>query len=1244
MQEETTIENLLELPDEILINVASNLLVTDLLDFMSAHPELNNKLKSNLLWQKKFVLYFPELAVKTHEQFENSGSETEFWINEFKKEYQNKYGKLSSQERGMIEVVSEGHTEHLKRKIAGAKELFGRKSTDKITALVNTKYIFVLAVKNNHPEIVKVLLDNGADADKCDEHPLLISASKGYLKIFEILLEHNLNINLICPEDEMTLLSLAAKHNQFAIAQALLKKHPVLQMDTGHNYNHFALHEALRVKNLKMAELFIDNGADLNLRWKKFSPLDVAVISGNLEAVSLLLKAGALISTIDQLGNTALLHAIKTTAKFSIFEKLLANGVNLHKKFFDGTYPIHNAAISGNVNILDIILRDGVCINLTDKGGFTPLYHAIKCLNFNCVKLLLSHGANLQSITIGNESALTYVAKKNNYELSQLLLPNFTNIEERVRALCSAVDKKNIQIVKLLLANNVDPGFILSDGYSALHYAVNVGCSDILSLILDTGVDINLLDGDGRKIVVHAVISGRLDILKEIIARGADIHAQQLGNDTALHYATFYGHFDIVKELINNKINLNMLNKNNSTALKIAIEENYPNIVELLLANGADTNIGFKNILSAVKYAAQLQHTTVLAKLFDAEVSTAVLINKYAMALEIAAGLKDHTTVELVTKRWLKEWNSRDSNVLLLNLALKKAMENKASHRLIQLILDAGANPNLSDQAGKTILDGLQKPYLFHFKYLEVLFKAGLDLSLQDKSGQSILMIAVQHADSQAIEFILDRISNVNARDSYQRTALHYAAEIDNQDNIVRLLKKEADLCARDCNGKTAFHYALSASNFSVLSKLLSIARYRQLEDLKYIEFEILRYIIQSDTCEKLEKLDSECMINLNFVDPNGNNIFHYAAMLGDANLILDIITHREESLRQEYRVDSDNKAINALLVENTFVSKEECLQEVSKRLSVFIRKLLEQKNNTGNKPLDLAIKNNSIAMLKLILDLSLRGRIGQEIQFPLHDAIRIENLNAVRFLIENDPSLLEQENSLGLKPLMFALMFVNITVITEVLSHYPEILTATEARRLYFTFKLHDVGFNTIYFNAKVLQRSRKLRPSTDIAQSAQSAITTLLLINNYNTQDSLNNFPIEVFVNIRQHLLAASTNFSFEDYIEVYHNNIILSGFYKSNGNQDLLDCLDSPQLHTCSRSVLTKAIDLYLFLYYDEKNAFFKEIAINKAKLLYPDEQEQSMIASLSEDFVKCRLEYLGYESTLLADTRMSSCSLQ
>jgi len=158
--------------------------------------------------------------------------------------------------------------------------------------------------------------------------------------------------------------------------------------------------------------LLLDAGAELEAPASvqtKYSPLLLASMSGDLDAVSLLLSRGARanprpnpsgdspISEAITFGHAAVVRAlIQAGAKTDLVER---TGVNL----------LHWAAITNRAEVVPELAKAGVDINAIDEHGFTPLMYAatIDFGETSTLDALLASGADR---TIRNRQGRTPLA------------------------------------------------------------------------------------------------------------------------------------------------------------------------------------------------------------------------------------------------------------------------------------------------------------------------------------------------------------------------------------------------------------------------------------------------------------------------------------------------------------------------------------------------------------------------------------------------------------------------------------------------------------------------------------------------------------------------------------------------------------------------------------------------------------------------------------------------------------------
>jgi len=118
--------------------------------------------------------------------------------------------------------------------------------------------------------------------------------------------------------------------------------------------------------------------------------------------------------------------------------------------------------------------------------------------------------------------------------------------------LIDAAFKGDIDTVKQLLDNKVNPNSKDSDGETALHYAALKGRTEVVEILLKKGANPNIKDKDGGTPLMSAAWGGHAEVVKLLLAKGANPNAKarsSSGTVTALSHAKIRGNLDVAEIL-----------------------------------------------------------------------------------------------------------------------------------------------------------------------------------------------------------------------------------------------------------------------------------------------------------------------------------------------------------------------------------------------------------------------------------------------------------------------------------------------------------------------------------------------------------------------------------------------------------------------------------------------------------------------------------------------------------------------
>jgi ankyrin repeat protein len=319
------------------------------------------------------------------------------------------------------------------------------------------------AVEAGRPDLVRLLLDHGADAGRAvsQKHlrPLHLAAQQGSREVVELLLNRGADVNARSSEGNTTPLHDAARAGHAGAALALLEHGADLNaledvapsldreelldgMGFGADFlligliqEHMPgliepgkgmtpLHTACRYGRTDVARVLLDNKSDPNTAVTSTgaTALHLAAANGHEDVVALLLRRGANIDAANRGGDTPL-HLALERERRAIVDLLLSGKANPNARDKDGAAPLHFAASTGDPKLVQRLLDKGADINArTKERGITAFHNAAGARRQGAAKLLLQRGAAIHVTTSAGETPLHFAARAGRPETVDLLL------------------------------------------------------------------------------------------------------------------------------------------------------------------------------------------------------------------------------------------------------------------------------------------------------------------------------------------------------------------------------------------------------------------------------------------------------------------------------------------------------------------------------------------------------------------------------------------------------------------------------------------------------------------------------------------------------------------------------------------------------------------------------------------------------------------------------------------------------
>ncbi|KAA0701963.1 Ankyrin repeat and protein kinase domain-containing protein 1 [Triplophysa tibetana] len=348
----------------------------------------------------------------------------------------------------------------------------------------------IIAVLHKFYDICSLLIDRGADVNlcECDQWtPLHFASQAGNDRTTRLLLDHGARADAK-EKDGWTPLHLASQNGHENIVRILfLHLNGVDEQEA--QSGRTALHLACSYGYLKIAQLLVSKGADLNKTDDQQSTsLHLAADEGHYRVVRLLANSGADVKAQDERSYSAL-HYGALKGHMSICKNLLSKGADPDARTHQNWTAMHLAALKGHHKIILELEEHNGSINTQGKDGWTPLHLACHYDQEEVVAVLLSAGADPNLAEDNSWTPLHLACNISSFPSVLQLISHQANVNaqnnSQLTPLHLAVQHNNIPIMKALLMNNAQRGMLDSKGCTALMLAQQCNNTEAV-LLLDS--------------------------------------------------------------------------------------------------------------------------------------------------------------------------------------------------------------------------------------------------------------------------------------------------------------------------------------------------------------------------------------------------------------------------------------------------------------------------------------------------------------------------------------------------------------------------------------------------------------------------------------------------------------------------------------------------------------------------------------------------------------------------------------
>jgi ankyrin repeat protein len=532
---------------------------------------------------------------------------------------------------------------------------------------------------------------------------------------------------------------------------------------------------------------------------------------------------------------------------------------------------IHKMAEKNRIDAIIWLKEKGVDLSLEDNEAQTPLIIAAKRGYTELIKTLINLGANPEYKNKEKRIALQEAAKNANldaYCTLSRVTENRNNIDsEGKNVLFDAISTSNENMIReVLLDESVDRSIEDLDGNCVIFLEPSYSNIEITNLLLKYGFDFNKKDFDGKNILFYFLENpaGKLETFKRIIIKYENLlNEKDIHGNSLLHHA--------VKILLNT------------------------------------TSIEPKDPLCQL-----------IKIMFDYEIDSTLVNNEGYKAFDLALESERVEIIELFLK------NFYDPNIVDKNgetpLSIM-ALKGKKYKDIITLLLSYGANPNIKNNDGETVIEKLISVELYFSEnkkissklrqiipeknegYLslleQIIYNSEANLRQLDSTENPYFFDAVLHGNIEIVKILTYFGADINQVGKEGLNIIYILMEkfkdVTIKNNVIKyhetlknIIFLGANVNARDNYGGITLHKAILDHDISIAKMLLTAGA-----DIRAIDNRGRNMIHNCIWKAKIKTLRYILSLNnklLNLEDKFGVLPIHYAAFLGYTELVLELI------------------------------------------------------------------------------------------------------------------------------------------------------------------------------------------------------------------------------------------------------------------------------------------------------------------------------------------------------------------
>lgn len=396
-----------------------------------------------------------------------------------------------------------------------------------------------------------------------------------------------------------------------------------------------------------------------------------------------------------------------------------------------------------------------------------------------------------------------------------------------------AVKRKDIRVIRLFLDYGADVNCKSKFGMSVLIWACRDGSLDIVDLLCKFGADLTIPSEEGYTSLIFECVKGS-DSFKKSPEVGKILLKHAIHMNDRINAAEYREYYQFCKYIVKDNLtsvkkmaayvkDVDFSNIKAETPLHYAVVLNRLEIAKFLLKRGANPNknesLERQNVLFD---AIEKNHFRMFKLLLQKNVDLNCEYHRLELPLNLIIKLKRYIMLKII----LQKGAQVEKNNRLRYGALHLAIEKECPASILKALFQYSNNINVVDTFQRTPLAMIAarcKSYAEEdvFKLLQVLLDKGANPDIKNNSGQTPLMLICLLGnkdctklllESKADPYLVNEVAN-------KETALFYAMENTSTSGPLRYLIEQNlyDINSKDDRGSTILGCTKTCENFNLI-------------------------------------------------------------------------------------------------------------------------------------------------------------------------------------------------------------------------------------------------------------------------------------------------------------------------------------------------------------------------------------------------------------------------------------------